>query len=172
MFFHQWESFHALSGRPTGQISCHSVGSWMVFVLFEFSHALSGYHSGRIFYNSGGSWMVFHQCNPALFLKWNDWLNRITSLLNLTQFIDWIIDLSGKYINAREQQILIKMGTTKCHRISGFFVHYWGLLLNKNCREAGFCPLLGAFPQLGSALLGEYSVIICRGEWKNSKILN
>ena len=37
-------------------------------------------------------------------------------------------------------------------------VHYWGLLLNKNGWEAGFCPLLGAFPLLGSALLGEYSV--------------
>ena len=69
--------------------------------------------------------------------------------------------LSGKYINAREQQILIKMGTTKRHRISGFFggtVHYWELLLNKNGWEAGFRPLLGAFPLLGSALLGEYSV--------------
>ena len=28
----------------------------------------------------------------------------------------------------------------------------------KNCREAGFCPLLGASPLLGSALLEEYSV--------------
>ena len=37
-------------------------------------------------------------------------------------------------------------------------VHYWELLLNKNGWEAGFCPLLGAFPLLGSALLGEYSV--------------
>ena len=40
-------------------------------------------------------------------------------------------------------------------------VHYWGLLLNKNGWEAGFCPLLGAFPLLGSALLGENSVFIC-----------
>ena len=74
--------------------------------------------------------------------------------------------MSGKYINAREQQILIKMGTTKRHRISGFFcplmgtVHYWELMLNKNGWDAGFCPLLGAFPLLGSALLGEYSVVV------------
>ena len=40
-------------------------------------------------------------------------------------------------------------------------VHYWGLLLNKNGWEAGFCPLLGAFPLLGSALLREYSVHFC-----------
>ena len=39
-------------------------------------------------------------------------------------------------------------------------VHYWALLLHKNGWEAGFCPLLGAFPLLGSALLGEYSVCI------------
>ena len=37
-------------------------------------------------------------------------------------------------------------------------VHYWGLLLNKNCREAGFCPLLGAFPVLRGALLGALAV--------------
>ena len=59
------------------------------------------------------------------------------------------------------------MGTTKSHRNLTIFcpllgtVHYWGLLLNKNVWEAGFCPLLGAFPLLGSALLGEYSVFIC-----------
>ena len=58
------------------------------------------------------------------------------------------------------------MGTTKSHRnlrifcpLLGF-VHYWELLLNKNGWEAEFCPLLGAFSLLGSALLGEYSV--CR----------
>ena len=56
------------------------------------------------------------------------------------------------------------MGTTKSHRNLRIFcpllgtVHYWELLLNKNGWEAGFCPLLGAFPLLGSALLGEYSV--------------
>ena len=53
-------------------------------------------------------------------------------------------------MNAREQKILIKMGTTKSHKISGIFVHYWALLLNKKVWKAGFCPLLG------SALLGEY----------------
>ena len=37
-------------------------------------------------------------------------------------------------------------------------VHYWELLLNKNCREAGFCPLLRAFPLLRSALLRVLSV--------------
>ena len=37
-------------------------------------------------------------------------------------------------------------------------VRYWELLLNKNGREAEFCPLLGAFPLLGSALLGALSV--------------
>ena len=37
-------------------------------------------------------------------------------------------------------------------------VRYWELLLNKNGREAEFCPLLGAFPLLGSALLGAFSV--------------
>ena len=69
-------------------------------------------------------------------------------------------------MNAREQQILIKMGKTKCHRDLRIFcpllgtVHYWELLLNKNGWEAGFCPLLGAFPLLGSALLGEYSVLL------------
>ena len=63
-----------------------------------------------------------------------------------------------------EQQIIIKMRTTKSLRNLRIFcpllgtVHYWGLLLNKNGWEAGFCPLLGAFPLLGSALLGEYSV--------------
>ena len=68
-------------------------------------------------------------------------------------------------MNAREQQILIRMGTTKCHRNPRIFcplqgtVHYWELLLNKNGWEAGFCPLLGAFPLLGSALLKEYSVL-------------
>ena len=52
------------------------------------------------------------------------------------------------------------MGTTKSHRNLRIFcpllgtVHYWELLLNKNGWEAGFCPLLGAFPLLGSALLG------------------
>ena len=56
------------------------------------------------------------------------------------------------------------MGTTKSHRNLRIFcpllgtVHYWELLLNKNGWEARFCPLLGAFPLLGSALLGEYSV--------------
>ena len=76
-------------------------------------------------------------------------------------------------MNAREQQILIRMGTTKCHRNLRIFcpllgtVHYWELLLNKNGWEAGFCPLLGAFPLLGSALLGEYSVfeMICDGHF-------
>ena len=69
------------------------------------------------------------------------------------------------YIHASEQQILIKMRTTKSLRNLRIFcpllgtVHYWGLLLNKNGWEAGFCPLLGAFPLLGSALLGEYSVV-------------
>ena len=73
--------------------------------------------------------------------------------------------MNGKCIHASEQQILFKkMGTTKSHRNLRIFcpllgtVHYWELLLNKNGWEAGFCPLLGAFPLLGSALLGEYSV--------------
>ena len=67
-------------------------------------------------------------------------------------------------IHGSEQQILIKIRTTKSFRNLRIFcpllgtVHYWGLLLNKNGWEAGFCPLLGAFPLLGSALLGEYSV--------------
>ena len=67
-------------------------------------------------------------------------------------------------IYGSEQQILIKIRTTKSLRNLRIFcpllgtVHYWGLLLNKNGWEAGFCPLLGAFPLLGSALLGEYSV--------------
>ena len=39
-------------------------------------------------------------------------------------------------------------------------VRYWELLLNKNGREAEFCPLLGAFPLLGSALLGALSVLM------------
>ena len=70
------------------------------------------------------------------------------------------------YIHASGQQILIKMRTTKSLRNLRIFcpllgtVHYWGLLLNKNGREAGFCPLLGAFPLLGSATLGEYSVLV------------
>ena len=38
-------------------------------------------------------------------------------------------------------------------------VRYWELLLNKSGREAEFCPLLGAFPLLGSALLGALSVV-------------
>ena len=125
MFFHQCESFHALSGHPSGQISSSQKWQLNGFCPIWIQSCTLRLYFCRISYNSGGSWMVFHQCNPALFLKWNDWLNRITSLLNLTQFIDWIIDLSGKYINAREQQILIKMGTIKCHRFSGFFVHYW-----------------------------------------------
>lgn len=60
--------------------------------------------------------------------------------------------------------MLIKIRTTESLRNLRIFcpllgtVHYWGLLLNKNSWEAGFCPLLGAFPLLGSALLGEYSV--------------
>ena len=68
-------------------------------------------------------------------------------------------------IHGSEQQILIKIRTTKSFRNLRIFcpllgtVHYWGLLLNKNGWEAGFCPLLGAFPLLGSALLGEYSVL-------------
>ena len=48
-------------------------------------------------------------------------------------------------------------------------VHYWELLLNRNGWEAGFCPLLGAFPLLGSALLGEYSVL---NSWAFSLWLN
>ena len=73
--------------------------------------------------------------------------------------------MNGKCIHASDQQTLKKMGTTKSHRNLRIFcpllgtVHYWELLLNKNGWEAGFCPLLGAFPLLGSALLGEYSVI-------------
>ena len=69
-------------------------------------------------------------------------------------------------IHGSEQQILIKIRTTKSFRNLRIFcpllgtVHYWGLLLNKNGWEAGFCPLLGAFPLLGSALLGEYSVYL------------
>ena len=47
-------------------------------------------------------------------------------------------------------------------------VHYWGLLLNKNGWEAGFCPLLGALPLLGSELLGEYSVYIFHEKPKQS----
>ena len=66
----QCESFNALLGHPSGSTSCHSSGSWMVFVQFEFNHALASYNSGRISYYSGESWMVFHQCNPALFLRW------------------------------------------------------------------------------------------------------
>ena len=88
-----------------------------------------------------------------------------TSWLDSTS--DWINNLNGiVYIHASEQQILIKMRTTKSLRNLWIFcpllgtVHYWGLLLNKNGWEAEFCPLLGAFPLLGSALLGEYSVII------------
>ena len=37
-------------------------------------------------------------------------------------------------------------------------VRYWELLLNKNGREAEFCPLLGAFPLLGSAPLRALSI--------------
>ena len=71
-------------------------------------------------------------------------------------------------IHRSEQQILIKIRTTKSLGNLRIFcpllgtVHYWGLLLNKNGWEAGFCPLLGAFPLLGSALLGEYSVLMLR----------
>ena len=97
---------------------------------------------------------------------------RFQGLTEQTDFIswldstsDWINDLNAiVYIHASEQQILIKMRTTKSLRNLRIFcpllgtVHYWGLLLNKNGWEAGFCPLLGAFPLLGSALLGEYSV--------------
>ena len=67
-------------------------------------------------------------------------------------------------MHASEQQIVIKKRTTKSHRNPRFFcpllraVHYWELLLNKNCREAGFCPLLRAFPLLRSALLRALSV--------------
>ena len=72
--------------------------------------------------------------------------------------------MNGKCILASEQQILKKIGTTSHRNVRNFCpllgtVHYWGLLLNKNGWEAGFCPLLGAFPLLGSALLGEYSVL-------------
>jgi len=89
--------------------------------------------------------------------------NDFTSWLDSTS--DWINDLHIVYIHASEQQILIRMRTTKTLRNLRIFcsllgtVHYWGLLLNKNGWEAGFCPLLGAFPLLGSALLGEYSVL-------------
>ena len=92
--------------------------------------------------------------------------NDFTSWLDSTS--DWINNLNGiVYMHASEQQILIKMRTTKSLRNLRIFcpllgtVHYWGLLLNKNGWEAGFCPLLGAFPLLGSALLGEYSVFFC-----------
>ena len=51
-------------------------------------------------------------------------------------------------------------------------VRYWELLLNKNGREAEFCPLLGAFPLLGSALLGALSIylekvkiVVCLSEY-------
>ena len=70
------------------------------------------------------------------------------------------------YMHASEQQILINIRTTKSFRNLRIFcpllgtVHYWGLLLNKNGWEAEFCPLLGAFPLLGSALLREYSVFL------------
>ena len=117
--------------------------------------------------------MVFHQCNPALFLKWNDWLNRITLLLNLTQlhrlnywFQWWIYKCKGT-TNSH------KNGNNKMSQNLRIFcpllgtVHYWGLLLNKNGWEAGFCPLLGAFPLLGSALLGEYSVFFFFHKRKN-----
>ena len=84
--------------------------------------------------------------------------NDSTSWLDSTS--GWIIDLNGiVYIHASEQQIIIKMRTTKSLKNLRIFcpllgtVHYWELLLNKNGWEAGFCPLLG------STLLGEYSVI-------------
>ena len=88
----------------------------------------------------------------------------MTSHLDLIQ-LQTEYDLNSiVYIHASEQQILIKMRTTKSLKNLRIFcpllgtVHYWELLLNKNGWEAGFCPLLGAFPLLGSALLGEYSV--------------
>ena len=49
-------------------------------------------------------------------------------------------------------------------------VRYWELLLNKNGREAEFCPLLGAFPLLGSALLGALSVFVIETELRVSNI--
>ena len=101
----------------------------------------------------------------------------LTEQSDFTSWLDstsgWIIDLNGivcKWTHASEQQIIIKMRTTKSPKNLRIFcpllgtVHYWGLLLNKNGREAGFCPLLGAFPLLGSPLLGEYSVLHFRSE--------
>ena len=78
-------------------------------------------------------------------------------------------DLNGnKFMHASEQQIVIKKQTTKSHRNPRFFcpllraVHYWELLLNKNCWEAGLCPLLRAFPLLRSALIRALSVFVFR----------
>ena len=78
-------------------------------------------------------------------------------------------DLNGnKFMHASEQQIVIKSEQQNLIEIPIFCpllraVHYWELLLNKNCREAGFCPLLRAFPLLRSALLRALSVLKLAG---------
>ena len=86
--------------------------------------------------------------------------SRHLLLRQLLRLNEWF-----KCMHASEQQNVIKKRTTKSHRNPWFFVHYvrravhyWELLLNKNCREAGFCPLRRAFPLLRSALLRALSV--------------
>ena len=75
------------------------------------------------------------------------------------------VEWCGRARSALFYRVVIKNQTTKSHRNPRFFcpllraVHYWELLLNKNCREAGFCPLLRAFPLLRSALLRALSVL-------------
>ena len=67
------------TGCPSGRISYHSGGSWMVFHQCEAFHALSGCPSRWI---SCHSWIVISRA----FIKWlhfSTWLN----------FLDWISDL-------------------------------------------------------------------------------
>ena len=74
---HLWNN--VFSGCPSGQISYHSGGSWMVFHQCEAFHALSGCPSRWI---SCHSWIVISRA----FIKWlhfSTWLS----------FLDWISDL-------------------------------------------------------------------------------
>ena len=62
------------TGCPSGRISYHSGGSWMVFHQCESFHALSGCPSGWV---SCHSWIVISRA----FIKWQNWM---TSQLDST----------------------------------------------------------------------------------------
>ena len=131
MVFHQCEAFHALSGRPSGWISCHSGSNWMAVLKCALRLSFRTNSLSQWWQLKGFSLVWSLSCTLRLSF-WMNFLSQLNGVKQdfhqMTELNDFTSDLNGnKCMHASEQQIVIKMRTTKSHRNPRFFVHYWEL---------------------------------------------